>query len=573
MRYGSVCSGVESATLAWEHLGWKPEFFSEIDPFLSEVLKQRFPEVTNVGDFTKIGDSYRGTVDLIVGGTPCQSFSTAGQRTGLQGVSGLARDFIRLCYESESRWFVWENVPGVLSSNKGRDFAALLSSFTGLDIEPPSKGWKNTGFIRNTRPDRYGVAWRVLDAQYTRVDKYPYAIPQRRRRLFLIGYIGVWQYPVQVLLDPKVLLGDNPPRRERRPRTPLETEGGVKTTNYGIGNGQVNGAIRPVEECCRTLTCMSSVEKVLICQDTVEEEAVALMGDGAFATFSDEGVYPTVTANAGQAYVCTNGSVIGVGSMTVCAQAAEEVQTTLTAREQGDSYICYEWHGSDSRAKEVDVSPTITANAGTGRTNLPLVQDCNSTTYIVRKLLPVECERLMGFPDGYTQIKWRGKDISLCPDGHRYKACGNSMCVNVMMAIGEKIDKVEKIIQQEGLFTSFLWWAKNKDVTSKLEYNEPHTDGLEEVGNVEPESEDSIEDQIAYALETLSPWNQEESTVAEVDQDVTINIEVYTGSATSITVEEVKERAEQEFYTNLKFLVSDFSEKLTALIDKKLETK
>lgn len=163
MKYISLFSGIEAATVAWEPLGWEPVRFAEFDEFPSAVLAERYPEVPNVGDVTKVNwKKYRGKVDLVVGGSPCQSFSIAGKREGLQGESGLMFEYIRAVREVRPRWFLWENVPGALSSENGEAFRQLLSEMDKLG---------------------YGLAWRVLDAQF-------FGVAQRRRRLFLVGHIG-----------------------------------------------------------------------------------------------------------------------------------------------------------------------------------------------------------------------------------------------------------------------------------------------------------------------------------------------------------------------------------------------
>ena len=228
MKYFSVCSGVEAASLAWEPLGWKPVGFCEIEPFPSAVLSARWPTVPNFGDMTKVHFDHEkgiitngrttvaipdGGVDLLVGGTPCQSFSVAGKREGLRGLSGLCLDYVRLAYEGRFKTFVWENVPGVFSSDKGRDFATFLSYMAGYEVDVPADGWKTAGVVRNRRPDRFGLAWRVLDVQYVRVDGFPYAIPQRRRRVFVIGCIGDWTSAARILFEREGDVGDNPPRR------------------------------------------------------------------------------------------------------------------------------------------------------------------------------------------------------------------------------------------------------------------------------------------------------------------------------------------------------------------------
>lgn len=200
MRYISVCSGIEAASVAWEPLGWEPAAFAEIDAFPSAVLAQRFPNVPNLGDISKVDwRPYHGTVDLVVGGTPCQSFSIAGKREGLEGSSGLVFEYFRLLSEVRPLWFVWENVPGSFSSNKGADFQSIL------------REWDKLG---------YHVAWRVLDAQY-------FGVPQRRRRIFAVGHLGDWRYPAQVLFEPESLRGDTAKSGKTRKGSAFHPESGI----------------------------------------------------------------------------------------------------------------------------------------------------------------------------------------------------------------------------------------------------------------------------------------------------------------------------------------------------------
>lgn len=193
INYGSVCSGIEAATVAWHSLGWKPQFFSEIEAAPRAVLSHRWPGVPLHGDFTTIQDRQYGAIDLLVGGTPCQSFSVAGLRGGLaDGRGNLALEYLRLAQRLSPRWLVWENVPGVLSSEGGRDFGAILGGMVELG---------------------YGFAYRVLDAQYIRVDGFGRAVPQRRRRVFVVGHLGDWRRAAAVLLERACLRGDLAPSR------------------------------------------------------------------------------------------------------------------------------------------------------------------------------------------------------------------------------------------------------------------------------------------------------------------------------------------------------------------------
>lgn len=201
MRYVSVFSGVEAATLAWDQLGWEPVAFSEIDPFPSAVLAERFPNVPNLGDITQIDWSQIGAVDLVVGGSPCQSFSVAGKREGLAGASGLMFEYIRCVRELRPRWFVWENVPGALSSEGGAAFGQLLTEMDDLG---------------------YGLAWRVLDAQF-------FGVAQRRRRVFLVGSLGDGgaERACEVLFEPESLRGNPPSSREKRKALAAAAESGA----------------------------------------------------------------------------------------------------------------------------------------------------------------------------------------------------------------------------------------------------------------------------------------------------------------------------------------------------------
>jgi DNA (cytosine-5)-methyltransferase 1 len=191
MKYLSVCSGIEAATVAWHPLGWEPVGFSEIEPFPSAVLKHHYPNVTNFGDMTKYKEWNIGTdkLDLLVGGTPCQSFSVAGLRKGLDDPRGnLALVYCGMLDHFRPQWFVWENVPGVLSSNGGRDFGSFLGAVAELG---------------------YGFAYRVLDAQF-------FGVAQRRRRVFVVGYLGDWRPPAAVLFERESLRRDTAPSREKR---------------------------------------------------------------------------------------------------------------------------------------------------------------------------------------------------------------------------------------------------------------------------------------------------------------------------------------------------------------------
>jgi DNA (cytosine-5)-methyltransferase 1 len=211
MRYLSLCSGIEAASVAWHPLGWEPVAFSEIEKFPCEVLKHLYPHVPNWGDMTKYKEWPDATFDVLVGGTPCQSYSAAGLRAGLDDPRGnLMLTYVAIARRYRPKWVVWENVPGVFSSNQGRDFGSLLGLLSGRHIECPPTGWQNSGIIPGYER-AYGIAWRCLDAQYA-------GVPQRRRRVFVVGYLGDWRRAAAVLFERHSLSGNTPPRREKGQR-------------------------------------------------------------------------------------------------------------------------------------------------------------------------------------------------------------------------------------------------------------------------------------------------------------------------------------------------------------------
>ena len=215
VNYLSVCSGIEAATVAWHDMGWKPIGFSEIEKFPSQLLQHHYPHVTNYGDMTKYKEwNINDTVGLLVGGTPCQSFSVAGLRKGLEDPRGnLMLTYLGIADHFKPKWLLWENVPGVLSSNGGEDFACLL------------KGMAELG---------YGFAYRVLDAQH-------FGVPQRRRRVFVVGCFGDWKSAAKVLFESESLQRDITPSREKRKETTSFTTSSFGNYSEGVGTIRANG--------------------------------------------------------------------------------------------------------------------------------------------------------------------------------------------------------------------------------------------------------------------------------------------------------------------------------------------
>jgi len=212
---------MEAATAAWHPYGWQPQFFSEIDNTAARFLAAKYPDIPNLGDMTKFKEWPDYDLDLLVGGTPCQSFSVAGLRKGLEDPRGnLMLTYLGVADRYKPKWLVWENVPGVLSSNGGRDFGAFLGALAKLG---------------------YGWAYRVMDAQFVRVESHPWAVPQRRRRVFVVGHLGDWRRAAAVLFERESLSGHPPPRRE----TGKGTARGIEIGPSGGGFTDVN----PTPDC------------------------------------------------------------------------------------------------------------------------------------------------------------------------------------------------------------------------------------------------------------------------------------------------------------------------------------
>ena len=512
MRYLSVCSGIEAATVSWHPLGWTPVAFSEIEPFPAAVLAHHYPDVPNYGDMTKHKEwpLEPGSVDLLVGGTPCQSFSVAGLRKGLHDPrGGLMLTYLEIARRLRPRWVVWENVPGVLSSNGGRDFGSFLGALGLLG---------------------YGVAYRVLDAQWVRTHGHPRAVPQRRRRVFVVGCLGDWERAAAVLFERESVQRDSAPRRAPRQGAPADAEAGARAGCWWDGGGcagtltkqNAGGAqrmpdkdnfgavLQPVGFCWQnndlglkqdsvTAALRSSAgssgfhemnHPVVLARDNAAHAAVVATVDmqacKGNANVGDGSVSPTLCKPSGNdvhavvvgtdlyngaitgdvaATMGTPGSSVNASGPTVMAfpwQSAldpignpSEVSGTLIKNQTMGVAHCLRGSGFDASEDGtgrgtplVAVAPTLTAHNDPSRSPqssevTQQVAAVHAASMIVRRLTARECERLQGFPDDYTLIPWRKKTADDCPDGPRYKALGNSMAVNCMAWIGERIAAIE----------------------------------------------------------------------------------------------------------------------------------
>lgn len=476
MICAGVCSGISAPAVAWGPLGWQWAFESEIEAFPSAVMHHHRPDVPNLGDMTQYRSWPDATIDLLVGGTPCQSFSVAGLRKGLDDPRGnLALVFIGLVDRYRPRWVVWENVPGVLSSNEGRDFQAFIDGMAEIG---------------------YFGAWRVLDAQW-------FGVAQRRRRVFAVFCPGDWRPAAAVLFEPESLRGDSAPGREAG-------EGPTHSVIKGAAIGRKPEAGPQFGEVLEDGTCYT-----LNC---TEQHAVA----GTLGGSSQSGGFRTTDLDNSGAFIpeiaptlndCSNGggangpgrSVDSVKSLIAMAHgqtnaaviqdgtgrgtamvpvafsckdngrdAQQDISPTLRSMSHDGSHangggqmaVSQPRFARNGRGAPSDLAPALTSEPGqTGKgDSLPCVFGFNGdqsektrsmgeaieqaptlradgpahvNASAVRRLTPTECERLQGFPDGYTDIPWRGKKHA--PDGPRYKALGNSMAVPAVRWIGERI--------------------------------------------------------------------------------------------------------------------------------------
>ena len=453
-----MCSGIEAASVAWHSLGWTPVGFSEIEPFPCAVLAHHFPKVTNYGDMSKFRDwSIRaGDIDLLVGGTPCQSFSVAGLRQGLKDPRGnLMLTFLAIAEHLKPKWILWENVPGVLSSNGGRDFASFLGALGQLG---------------------YGFAYRVLDAQWCRTHGHPRAVPQRRRRVFVVGCLGDQRSAAKVLFESESLQRYSAKSKATRQGTAADVEEGIGSGGEVVKhNASFTG---------------SSFAQFTECDNISPLRAAG----GDLGGGSESLIVGAICAVIAKQ---VSNQIVDANQLVPCWWDGDNIASTLTKSNASGAQrmpdkgnfgavlqpVLFENHPNYSRVTGPhDVAPSCVSRYGTGGGNVPLVipdvhavavvgqVDWRTTnndsgqvsqtlktdlahqsgpclavapTMQVRRLTPTECERLQGFPDGWTAIPWKKKSAEDCPDGPRYKALGNSMAVNCMEWIGERINAIE----------------------------------------------------------------------------------------------------------------------------------
>jgi len=451
MRYLDVCAGISASTVAWKPLGWEAAAYSEIEPAPRAILEHRQGALpvdwdhrhtlgSNVtplfGDFTQIEAHHVGPIDLLVGGTPCQDFSVAGLRAGLDGDRGnLSLEFCRLADRTRPRWVVWENVPGVLSISGGRAFGSILGGLGELG---------------------YGFAYRILDAQH-------FGVPQRRRRVFVVGYLGDHRRAGAVLFERHSLSGHPAPRRG-------EGQGVAGAITRGAFSGGAGG--RPegaaanhfVADVAGTLPAggnrTGGDRQPGMGQETADTMLVAYAIQAGALRENPEAGPNGIGVQEGRAYtlearaevqaVCIHSDAIGrtgtaknpspdaEGRMRLRDAGmgiSEDVSFNLTA--SNPHAVAFDMRGRDGGAQFEGPHDTANIRAASGGSSRSYV-----AASAVRRLTPRECERLQGFPDDYTLAPNRGKPMA---DGPRYKALGNSMAVPVMRWIGERIAAVDAL--------------------------------------------------------------------------------------------------------------------------------
>ena len=445
MRFGSVCSGIEAASVAWNPLGWQTAWVSEIEKFPCEVLNHHYPTVPNHGDMTNLKHMIlNGEIeapDVLVGGTPCQSFSCAGLRKSLEDDRGQlcvtfihtldSIDLVRRNRGELPAIAVWENVPGVLST-KDNAFGCFLAGLVGEEcaLIPAGKRWSDAGYVSG--PER-SAAWRILDAQY-------FGLAQRRRRVFVVASARDGFNPAKVLFEPEGVRRDTPPSRETGESVTHPVAPSLTSSGRGVERGGESRGQDPVV--------------AVAFQQNTRDEVRLMNGDGSLA-HGQAGAEivrdgsPSLTCNHEAPIVvhgtqdpCTSDICFALGWNNGQENAISQyghLAGSLTARhdsspcaDRGMNVVAFE----PGVAKREDNPARFNDNlCSTLRSNMGDNQPAVAIQMQVRRLTPTECERLQGFPDGYTNIKPN------CPDGPRYKALGNSMAVPVMRWIGKRIQK------------------------------------------------------------------------------------------------------------------------------------
>ncbi|HEA1397753.1 TPA: Dam family site-specific DNA-(adenine-N6)-methyltransferase [Escherichia coli] len=459
LRYGSVCSGIEAASIAWEPLGMRPAWFAEIEPFPSAVLAHRWPHVANLGDMTKLAKKVLAgeieSPDVLVGGTPCQAFSIAGLRGGLDDERGaLTLKYVELANAIDDKRaesflkpavIVWENVPGVLSSADNA-FGCFLAGLAGEDapFEPGARPesrksnafwrwdvktschapkWPQCGCIYG--PQRK-VAWRILDAQY-------FGVAQRRRRVFVVASARTDLDPATILFEFEGVRRNIAPSRKKK-----EIASAIIANGAAISGESLNPCLHADMPPGMKSTKAVNAFRMAAFGECIDDETASTVKARDFKDATDLAVFSSTGAGFWSE---------GHGTLRAREQESHEHLVTLAFPER---------MSGTQHAATKNTSPSLMAQNPTA-----VCYEVRNAEVAVRRLTPVECERLQGFPDGHTLIPTKKRktvssdelaylrnhypDLSeeeaamLAADGPRYKAIGNSMAVPVMQWIGCRI--------------------------------------------------------------------------------------------------------------------------------------
>jgi DNA (cytosine-5)-methyltransferase 1 len=407
LKYLSVCSGIEAATVAWAPLGWKPVAFSEVDKAACRLLKHHYPDVPNWGDMTKFKEWPDAAVDVLVGGTPCQSFSVAGLRQGMDDPRGnLALTYLAIADRYKPTYIVWENVPGVLSSNGGRDFGSIIGGMGEIG---------------------YSVAYRVLDAQY-------FGLVQRRERVFVVGYLGDWRPPAAVLFERESLLGHPAPRREARKDVARPLTAGSPSGSGYRNDADTADNLIVASDVAPTLTANGNKTGGDRPPGTDGDSVLSLivMSSGqANAEIREDGGATTLTCLHEAPIVAFKASHFTRGkdgAPTRCSICPPTLRAGGHHKSHANGGVAPAIafsimpmnSGKDYKARETDVAQPFMAGgpvggnqggdfivepvAGRRAASGGSTRDMIATTSVVRRLTPTECERLQGFPEIHRKV-------------------------------------------------------------------------------------------------------------------------------------------------------------------------
>lgn len=430
LKVGSLFSGGGLMDYALEHAGFTVAWQAEIDRDAVKVLGRHWPEGINYGDVTQVDTNQLSPVDLVAGGSPCQSFSFSGHRQGLAGESGLFWEFLRIADSQTRAWVLWENVPGVLSIDHGNTFALILWGFTGFYPQVPAGGWRNSGFCAG--PKRI-ISWRVLDAEY-------FGVPQRRRRIFLVGHPVGRGDCAEILFEPDSLSGNSASGGQARQVTPT-------LLASGAGTARAAGV---------------SANGFLVADESPDDAVWSVQLAHTIRTDVRMETTPTLDTNGSLAMIVPNvAATITAGGRSAGRRREDDVNLIVTATSDEEQPEALAWTqnqqnqvrfigGDGQRAATIaaqpgakqqtylltnswatvgdDLSPTLQAQSSD--------QNCVITSYAARRLLPVEAERLQGIEDDWTRWDADGREL---PDTARYRICGNGVAVPVVAWIARRI--------------------------------------------------------------------------------------------------------------------------------------